>query len=388
MDTKREQKRAIEESRSSKPVIPVLSEEESKYKPSATTDEMIADIRRVQEENPTKFITRNFYRVHGQFSESTWNRRFGTFGEFRCEAGLELHRGAKRLERDTALHSSLDRYRGFMEAEINPYVGKYEKDHSAKGMKTLVIGSDFHDRDLDPFVMKVFLDTIKRTQPDIVVLNGDVYDNYEFSRFDQDPRQVNLQERFDFVREQILRPIREAAPEAQIDFIIGNHDHRVIRFMADRTPHIRTVMNLVGIPFSRLLQLDEFKINLICRHDLSVYKPADTRKEILKNYKVYFDCFTVSHEEDSHFVLSGTSGHTHKPKLTTRVNELWGSTFWYTTGCMAKVDAEYVTGMNRYQNGFAVVHINPETKDVLLESVVFSDNMAVVGGKFYHRDDK
>lgn len=382
---KREQKRALQESRSPKPVIEVLSEEKDKYVPGADTQEMIDDLRRVQEESPERFISRNLYRVEGRFSEATWGRRFGTFKEFRREAGLELHRGAQRIEGAIALHASLDRYRGFFEAEVAPYCGKYEKTHEATGIKTVVIASDFHDIDCDPFVLSVFLSTVERLQPDIIVLNGDIYDEYEFSHFDQDPRKINIKQRYEYVKEQILRPIRVACPEAQIDFIIGNHEHRIIRHMADRSPSLRVLMDLMGNSFSQLLQLDEFKINLICKSDLAAFRPADILKEIKKNYKVYFDCLTVCHEADPNFVLSGVSGHTHKPKLTTKVNEVAGNTFWYVTGCMAKVDIEYSERMNRYQNGFCIVHVRPETKEVLLEPINFTESSAVVGGVFYTR---
>ena len=385
---KREQLRALKESSSPEVVVPLLSEVENKQVPNADTDEMIDDLRRVQEEHPERFISRNLYRVEGKFSEKTWGRRFGTFMEFRKAAGLELHRGAQAFERNIALHSSLDRYRGFYEAQVAPFCGKYEKDHAGEGIKTLLIGSDFHDTDCDPFVLSVFLSTASRLQPDIIVLNGDIYDEYEFSHFDTDPRVTNIKERYDYVRENIFRPLRETCPNAQIDFIVGNHEHRIIRHMADRSPSIKSLIDLMGISFSALLQLDQFQINLICKSDLAAFKPADVLSEIKKNHRIYFDCFTVCHEADANFVYSGVSGHTHKPKLTTKVNEMVGNSFWYTNGCIAKVDVGYNEGLTRYQNGFSIVHIEPKSKEILLEPIMFSENLALVGGVYYRRPKK
>lgn len=54
-----------------------------------TRDELIADLKRVQEENPEATLTRNFYRVHGKFSEGVWQGFFGRFSDFRKGAGME-----------------------------------------------------------------------------------------------------------------------------------------------------------------------------------------------------------------------------------------------------------------------------------------------------------
>lgn len=72
----------------------------TEYDPTATPAVMIEDLQRVQRENPEKFISRNFYRLHGVYSQRTWEVCFGTFLEFRRQAGLELSRqDAKRSKR-------------------------------------------------------------------------------------------------------------------------------------------------------------------------------------------------------------------------------------------------------------------------------------------------
>jgi predicted phosphodiesterase len=382
---KREQSRASKESETKEPQISLLSERAKKYDPDATVEDLIADLRNVQERFPDIFISRNKYRKEGEYSDSTWDCRFGTFKEFRRQAGLELHRGATKIEIDTALHAARDRYRGFFEIEVAPYVGKYEKTDNSKGLKTILIGSDFHDRESDPFVLSVFIDTARRVQPDVICLAGDIFDLYEFSRFDKDPRQTDIRGRFDFVREEIFRPLREACPRAQIDFLMGNHDYRLIRHMADRTPYLRCLMDLMGISLSQVFGLDKFQINLVTRADLSAHTPAEFKAEIRKNYKVYYKCFVVDHYGDNGFQLCGASGHTHKPRLTTNVNELIGNSFWITLGCICNIDLEYVEGLNKYQNGFAMVHIDPETKECIPEPIICTANRALVGGKFYSR---
>lgn len=53
-----------------------------------TREELVEDLRRVQAENPEASVTRNFYRIHGKFSEGVWQGVFGRFSDFRKAAGM------------------------------------------------------------------------------------------------------------------------------------------------------------------------------------------------------------------------------------------------------------------------------------------------------------
>ena len=364
--------------------LAILAEQSKKYDPSATDDELINDLRRVQQENTDKFISRNFYRTHGKYSEKTWDCRFGTFQEFRKQAGLELSRNQQQLERHIAKHASLDVYRTFVKEEVTPWVGKYEKPFDGKRVQTMLIGSDFHDKEVDPFCLSVFIDTAKRIQPNIIVLNGDILDLYEFSRFDRDPRQEDLKGRFDFVRENIFKPLREACPNAQIDLMLGNHEQRLLKHLADRTPYLRVLMDLWGMTLAKLFGLEEFEINLRSKWDLSAWKAGETRSQATRNYEVYYDCFVCNHTGNEGFGYSGTSGHTHQPNVKTTVN-VNGPIVWTVTGGMCRTTAEYTTTMEKWHNSFLIVHVDTQKKQVIPEHILFTDHMTCVGGKYYVR---
>jgi hypothetical protein len=58
-------------------------------KPIAVSkDELIADLKSVQELYPGAQISRNFYRIHGFYSESQWHYYFPTFSNFLSESGI------------------------------------------------------------------------------------------------------------------------------------------------------------------------------------------------------------------------------------------------------------------------------------------------------------
>lgn len=388
MNTKKRRYQAIQEHRSThaEAESTLLSEEPKKYDPNATTDDLIADLRRVQEANPDRFITRKAYRRLGRYSDSTWDSRFGTFAEFRKQARLELSRGQQGLERQIAKHASLDTRRGFMEVEVLPWNGRFERD-SSKRWQTMAVASDFHDKDSDPFVLGVFLETCQRVQPDKIILDGDVFDSFEFSRFDKDPRQWDAAGRLAWVRDELFRPLRESCPEAEITLHAGNHEHHLLRHMSERTPELRAILSdFMGITFADLLGLKAFEINLICKHDLAAFTPRDVRREIAKNRKTYYGCVTVDHYPDPSFSC-GTSwiaAHTHKPKLDTSCNELLGGLWGWTNGCMAKIDNGY-TDKNRNQNSFCLAEVDTHTKAHHLIPALFGDDGVNIGGTRYSR---
>ena len=130
--------------------------------------------------------------------------------------------------------------------------------------------------------------------------------------------------------------------------------------------------------------LEEFQINLVSKGDFAAHQPKESREEIKKNYKKYWDVLVLTHEP-ADYGMCRISGHTHKPKFESRVNELTGSYFNLTLGCIARIDCDYIQGLNNYQNGFALVHVDVKRKEVIPEQVVFTDNHAMVGGKLYTR---
>jgi predicted phosphodiesterase len=388
MNSKKKRYQSIQEFRSShqEAESELLSEEPKKYDPDASTEELIADLRRVQEENPDVYITRRKYRRFGKYSDSTWDSRFGTFHEFRRHARLELSRGQSSLERNIAKHASLDTCKGFMEVEVLPWNGKYEKDPSGR-WQTMIVASDFHDKDTDPFALEVFMDTCKRVSPSIICLAGDIFESYEFSRYDKDPRGWDAAGRLAWVRDNLFAPLRNVCPNAQIDLLAGNHEHHLLRHMSERTPEMRAILaDFMGLTFADLLGLKQFEINLRCQHDLSIFKPGDLRKEIAKNRKTYFGCVTVDHYPDLKFSFgtSWVAGHTHKPQLLTHFNEILGSVWGVTNGCMSRIENSY-TDRNRNQHSFTIIHIDTVNHCSIAEPVIFSDYGAVVGGVRYDR---
>lgn len=190
-----------------------------------TEDDCVALLRGMAEADPDRVISRNYFRTHGRIKESTWNQFFGTFEEFKRQAGIKLSRQQHKLEREIAKHASVDHYRA-LEKERIVWGNKYEKPSHGR-FKTILVAADFHDIDCDPFALRIFLDVARRSKGiiDLVCLAGDLFDLPEFSKWQQDPRDWNVAGRIRFVHNQILRPLRKIlGSKIQIDLIEGNHE--------------------------------------------------------------------------------------------------------------------------------------------------------------------
>ena len=361
-----------------------MSEDAGKFMESWTAEDCIRELQRIAELDPEKIITRNYFRNNSTISESTWNRYFGTFEEFKRQAGIKLSRQQHQHERYIAKHASVDHYRLISQARLD-YADKYKRENSRR-FKTILACSDLHDVEIDPFFLRVLIDTAKRVQPDVIALVGDIFDLAEFGKYTVDPREWNVVEKIKFAHENILKPLREACPEAQIDFIEGNHEARLLRQLADATPALRAVLSdLHGFTVGKLLGLDKFEINYIAKADLAAWSKRDFEKELANNYKIYYDSVMCHHFPHARNMgLPGVNGHHHRHHVWSMFNPIYGAYEWHQMGSGHKRSASYCEG-ERWHNGFALINVDTETRGTNFDYVPVTD-FAVSGGKWYYRE--
>lgn len=183
---------------------------------SHTAEDCIEAFRKL--ESPT----RDKYRKESGIPEAVWEHHFGTFAELKRQAGGAAPQAVTKVLNAVAKHTAANKFEP-LNKERADYGDNYLRTDNAR-YKTLVVASDLHDKEIDPFYLRVFLDTVKRVQPEVVSLGGDVFDLPEFGRYTIDPREWDAVGRIKFAHEHIFAPLREAAPDAQIDLIEGNHE--------------------------------------------------------------------------------------------------------------------------------------------------------------------
>jgi hypothetical protein len=366
-----------------RPLIP-LSEDEGKQNYSASAQNCIDDLMRLAEKDPKKVLSRNYYRLNGKYAESVWNRFFGTFEEFKRQAGIKLTRQQHLLEKQIAKQASVDHYRA-LNAERAGYADKYTRKDK-KRWKLAIILCDVHDKEADPFLVRVVTDIAKRTQPDLFCFGGDLFDLPEFGKYGVDPRLWEPVKRIEAAKK-IVGGIREASPDSQIDLIEGNHEFRLLRHMADATPALQEVLSkLHGFTIPKLLGLDEFQVNYIAKGDLAAYTSKDISTELSRNYRVYWDSFMVNHfPKGRNMGVPGVNGHHHKLISWPMTSAIYGAYNWYQIGAGHRRSATYCDGED-WSNGFMLAHVDTERRATCFEYVDVRD-FACVGGKYYYRQE-
>lgn len=363
-----------------------MSENEELFMENWGPEECVAELRRIAEIDETKIITRNFFRNNSAISESTWNRYFGTFEEFKRQAGITLSRTQHKLEREIATHSSRDVYRRIGDERLGRGE-KYLRDGSGR-WKTILVGSDLHDIEVDPFWLRVFIDTARRTQPDIICLNGDVFDLAEFSQYNVDPREWDIAGRIKFVWDEIFAPLREACPNTQIDLIEGNHEARLVKLVSEATPAMKVVLSdLHGWSVAKLLGLDKYEINYVAKADLAAFRKSDVNKELAKNWRNYYDCFIASHFPHARAMgLPGWNGHHHRHNIWESYSPIYGTYEWHQVGAGHVRAASYCDG-ERWSNGILLASCDTVTKSTVMDYSQLTD-FTVVAGEFYYRTEE
>jgi len=361
---------------------------------------LIQELKRVGVALGKDSITIQDYKKEAIIPYDKIEREFGTFTEALKAAGMlkqakkkkePVHPEARAHNRLVKTHQVSSELESRFEDEITPYAAKYERE--VGDTVSMVYGSDFHSLWMDPFAFHVFLEHCKRMQPDIIGLVGDVADFYPISSFSKDPsRLIKLQSEIDFVCEMIFKPLRDACPDAQIDFFIGNHEWRLFKFLSSQAPGLASLRCL---KFNELFRLDDYKINLVAKK--SFLSAPSPRK--IKNYKCYYGLLVLTHgtsagqnvakAEYNKYKKSGANGHNHRHQAWSET-DLNGRKEWTSMGCMARTEIgeEYIEDMIGWQQGFECAHIDLKRKKVVKEYIQIEDGFAVAGGVYYRDKSK
>jgi len=344
---------------------------------------IIKDVKKLVKKYDGK-LSRPRYFKEGNFEVNDISNNFGSWKALMEVMGLDVYKETKQLRKALAKHVTSDIHRKYYEEEVLPWCGKYQKSKKT-GIATIMTINDIHDVDVDDFTLEVFIDTVKRIQPDHVVINGDGFDCPEFGKYTKDPRLMDPVKRFKFMHERVLAPLRKAAPDAEFTFIIGNHEYRLLKYMAEKCPALMVLMSdFHNFSLKDLFGLDKYEIDLVCKSDLAAWTKPDTRKELKKNYKVFYDCFVLTHEKNLGFKMDGASAHTHRASITDHKAEA-GGYLWYVYPAASVQDASYMEGLNSSDCGFGIAHIDIAKKEVQQKIIITSKSFVIVEGKLYRR---
>jgi hypothetical protein len=234
----------------------------------------------------------------------------------------------------------------------------------------VVSGSDFHFPYHDPAAIESFLNLVATLQPHRVVLNGDICDFFQLSRFNRDgTREDELQSELD-QGNAFRKAVREAAPDAVIDETEGNHDRRIRDWLGANAPALK---GPAGVATIGAVQHGSgitghpgcgFRLrpHFLVRHGSVVRKGAgNSAKGELDNAGI-----------------SGWSGHTHR--LATFRKNGYRTLQWTEQGGFMRLDPDYIAGGKPdWTQGCVVGEFSTRSDSFSVSEVPFVDGKLRLG---------
>lgn len=345
--------------------------------------------------------SRRRYREHGKYSEELVTFLIGTWAEFKRKAGIEPSLGCAKVERNISKTLRAQDVMGYADKYVKPWNGAYDSLNMDQECVTLMIGSDFHSKYIDPLARRVWMEVLQEVQPDGVRFNGDGPDFPQLSRHRQLPGHflLSLQQEIDCWT-QFMADSRAAAPNADMKWILGNHDIRLITAMADSAPMFAS---LRSNRFHEQFKLDELETGLVARASFLNPSAAMRKNDIAQNWETLLDAagipfWTTVHgwlcgkdapaKHMARFMTYGTNGHLHDPKSCSGGSLATGALRWWQTGCMAYppgVAAGYMPGpieASGWAMSFLIVRLFPRHRHVAVEEITIND-VACLGDSYW-----
>jgi hypothetical protein len=248
------------------------------------------------------------------------------------------------------------------------------KPSTTEETETVVFLSDLHYPFQDDAVIASSLKLIRNIKPHRVVLNGDINDFFQLSRFNTALERLDdLQDEIDQANK-LRQSIRKALPNATIDETTGNHDDRIISYVAKNA---RSLTSLRALEPKNLFMYDALNINhhpgcgFLLRKNFLVKHGTIVRGEAGATAKA----------ELLQAGVSGLSGHTHRLSKYLKVG--YDTKEWTEQGCMCRLDPDYVVGKPNWVQGIVVGQFSTKTSNFMVQLVEFKDGKLWYGNKQY-----
>lgn len=213
--------------------------------------------------------------------------------------------------------------------------------------KLAIVLNDIHFPFHDTNVLAKILRVIEYLQPDHVILNGDIIDNYSLSSFLKDPaRTTTLGEELKLC-ERFLTDIREMLPDCEISYTEGNHEDRLRRYLRSNA---KALEHLDCLKFENLLGLDKLGVSYYGAEGFML-NPGFL---VVHGGRVAKHAGMTAKDEFYHRLVDGISGHTHRFGRF-NVTGHNGTNFWVENGCLCDLNPEYISGRPNWQHGFTLL---------------------------------
>ena len=244
---------------------------------------------------------------------------------------------------------------------------------SKSGILKAVILSDIHIPEHDQTALALALAYMQDVNPDVIVLNGDILDCINTSRFPKDPHRIEtFADELDETRS-FLERLNADHPKAKKYYVEGNHEKRIEKYLFEKAPELSSLPEL---SIDRLLHLKELGYTFVGGTD----KVKLGRLEVFHGEIVRKDSGASARGHMNKRGGSVLIGHVHKLGCTYRTDR-WGTHVAIENGHLSRPDPYYVVDPD-WQQGFTEIHYTKKG-DFCVRQHHILDGRLIVDGKLY-----
>ena len=221
--------------------------------------------------------------------------------------------------------------------------------------KKLAVLSDIHIPYHSLSALGAALDFIQVEKPDAILLNGDILDFYQLSRFGKDPRKRSVAHELQAARE-FLDVLAQFG--AKIYYKIGNHEERYQHYLMAKAPEL---LGMQQFELQHLLGLHDRGIELI--GDKRIIKANDLN--IVHGHEFGQSIFSPVNVARGLFLrgkVSAMQGHNHAVSEHTESNMNGDIVTTWSLGCLCELNPAYLP-INKWAHGLAIVDLSDNGKD-------------------------
>lgn len=255
----------------------------------------------------------------------------------------------------------------------------------------------------DPVAIDYAISIIKSEKPDIVALNGDNADLPELSKYRSTPAfALTTQATIDYLTTLCAR-IRDAAPNARIIWMEGNHEIRLTNYILDNAKAAFGLKKgnapdswpVLSIPF--LCRFDDFGVEYFAGYPASQFW-LNNRIKIIHGTKVASNGSTA-HKYLATEKVSVVYGHIHRREWAERTRQDWDGAKTIAAisfGCLARVDGAVpstkgghdldgrpITCVEDWQQGLGIIHYQEGEGSFHPEMLPIHDGVMFYKGKVF-----
>lgn len=218
--------------------------------------------------------------------------------------------------------------------------------------KALVI-ADVHIPYHDIAALTLCLDYAKKEKPDLILIDGDLIDCHQLSRFVRDPKKRHFAYELDQLK-LFFDVLKKTFPKAKIVYKLGNHELRYEHFLFTKAKE------LVGV--------DEFELSNIIKARASGIEIVSDKTIVMLNElpiihghefgRGQFNPVNTARGLFLKGVHTCLQADSHRSSKHSEPNMFKKTTITWSIGCLCGLYPEYAV-YNKWNHGFAMVDLDP-----------------------------